>query len=47
MKITDVRTMILRQNKIEMIGDGSQDTVVIVIETDAGIGGVGDVDSAP
>ena len=47
MKITDVRTMILRQNKIEMIGDGSQDTVVIVVETDAGISGVGEVDSAP
>ncbi len=47
MKITDVKTMILRQNKIEMIGDGSQDTVVIVVETDAGICGVGEVDSAP
>ena len=47
MKITDVRTMILRQNKIEMIGDGSQDTVVIVVETDAGFCGVGEVDSAP
>ena len=28
MKITDVRTMILRQNKIEMIGDGSQGEAV-------------------
>ena len=47
MKITDIRTMVLRQNKIEMIGDGSQDTVVIIVDTDAGISGIGEVDSAP
>lgn len=47
MKITDVRSVILRQDTIEMIGDGSQDTVVIFVDTDAGITGVGEVDSSP
>ncbi len=47
MKITDVRSVILRQPTIEMIGDGSQDTVVIFVDTDEGITGVGEVDSAP
>lgn len=47
MKITDVRSVILRQSNIEMIGDGSQDTVVVFVDTDAGITGVGEVDSSP
>ena len=47
MKITDVEAIILRQPSIEMIGDGSQDTVVIRISTDAGITGIGEVDSSP
>ena len=47
MKITDVRSVILRQDTIEMIGDGSQDTVVVFVDTDAGITGVGEVDSSP
>ncbi|MBR2405728.1 MAG: mandelate racemase/muconate lactonizing enzyme family protein [Clostridia bacterium] len=47
MKITDVRSVILRQSTIEMIGDGSQDTVVVFVDTDAGITGVGEVDSSP
>ena len=47
MKITDVRAIILRQPTIEMIGDGSQDTVVILVDTDEGITGIGEVDSAP
>ena len=29
MKITDVKTFILKQDKIEIIGDGSQDTIVV------------------
>ena len=29
MKIVDVRSVILRQPTVEMIGDGSQDTIVI------------------
>ena len=47
MKITDVRCVILKQPTIEMIGDGSQDTVVIFVDTDEGITGVGEVDSSP
>ena len=45
MKITDVRSIILKQPTIEMVGDGSQDTVVILVDTDEGITGVGEVDS--
>lgn len=47
MKITNVRSIILKQPTIEMIGDGSQDTVVILVETDEGITGIGEVDSSP
>ncbi|MBQ3099590.1 MAG: mandelate racemase/muconate lactonizing enzyme family protein [Clostridia bacterium] len=47
MKITDVRSVILRQPTVEMIGDGSQDTVVIFVDTDEGITGIGEVDSSP
>ncbi len=47
MKITAVRSCVLRQPTIEMIGDGSQDTILIVVETDEGITGIGEVDSAP
>ena len=47
MKITDVKTFILRQGKIEIIGDGSQDTIVVVVETDEGINGIGEIDSSP
>jgi L-alanine-DL-glutamate epimerase-like enolase superfamily enzyme len=47
MKITDVEAIILKQPDIEMIGDGSQDTVVILVHTDEGITGIGEVDSSP
>ena len=47
MKITDIRCEILKQPTIEMVGDGSQDTVVIFVDTDAGITGIGEVDSSP
>ena len=47
MKITNVRCEILKQPTIEMVGDGSQDTVVIFVDTDAGITGIGEVDSSP
>ena len=47
MRITDVRSMILKQPTIELVGDGSQDTVVILVETDEGITGIGEVDSSP
>lgn len=47
MKIIDVEAIILRQPIVEMIGDGSQDTVVILVHTDTGITGIGEVDSSP
>lgn len=48
MKITDMEVIILKQDgEIQLIGDGSQDTVVIRIETDEGITGFGEVDSSP
>ncbi len=47
MIITDVEAVILKQKNIEMIGDGSQDTVVILVHTDEGITGIGEVDSNP
>lgn len=48
MKITKVEPIILKQpGIIHMIGDGSQDTVLIKIETDEGITGWGEVDSSP
>lgn len=48
MKITDVEAVVLRQSTIdEGIADGSQDDLVVLIHTDEGITGVGEVDSAP
>lgn len=47
MKITDVKTYLLAQDTIEMIGDGSQDTIVVVVETDEGLRGIGEIDSSP
>lgn len=47
MKITDVQAYIVRQPEIALIGDGTQDSVIIRIDTDEGIYGVSEVDSAP
>ncbi len=48
MKITDVEAVVLRQAVLnEGIADGSQDDLVILVHTDEGITGVGEVDSAP
>lgn len=47
MIITDVEAVVLRQETIKLIGDGSQDTVVILVHTDEGITGIGEVDSNP
>jgi L-rhamnonate dehydratase len=47
-KITDVEPVVLRQQSVnEGIADGSQDDLVILVHTDEGITGVGEVDSAP
>lgn len=48
MKITDIETVIVRQpGGITLIGDGTQDTVIILVHTDEGITGMAEVDSAP
>ena len=48
MKITDVEAVVLRQTAVnEGIADGSQDDLVILVHTDEGITGIGEVDPAP
>ena len=47
MKITDVETIYLRLPKIEERADSGQDALIVLVHTDAGITGVGEVDSAP
>jgi L-alanine-DL-glutamate epimerase-like enolase superfamily enzyme len=48
MQITDVEAIVLRQPGLDTsIADGSQDDLVVRVHTDAGIVGVGEVDSAP
>jgi len=47
MKITNVEAIAVKQPDIKMIGDGSQDTVVIRVHTDEGITGISEVDSSP
>jgi L-rhamnonate dehydratase len=47
MKITAVDTFYLRLPEIEERCDGTQDTLVVRVSTDAGLTGVGEVDSAP
>lgn len=47
MKITAVDAIYLRLPEIEERCDGTQDTLVVRVHTDAGISGVGEVDSAP
>ena len=45
MKITDVEAIILRQPDVDdSKADGSQDALLIRIQTDEGITGVGEVD---
>jgi L-rhamnonate dehydratase len=47
-KITDVEAVVLRQAAVdEGIADGSQDDLVVLVSTDEGITGIGEVDSAP
>jgi len=47
MKITDVETIIVRLPQIEAKCDGTQDGLLIKIHTDAGLVGIGEVDSSP
>lgn len=47
MKITKVSALVLRLPQVTDACDGTQDTCLIKIDTDAGISGWGEVDSAP
>ena len=47
MKITDVETIIVRLPHIEAKCDGTQDALLVKIHTDAGLVGIGEVDSSP
>ncbi len=47
MKITNVTAMVLRLPDVTDACDGTQDTCLIKVETDAGISGWGEVDSCP
>ena len=48
LKITDVEAIVLRQPVLDDgIADGSQDDLVVLVHTDEGITGIGEVDSAP
>lgn len=47
MKITDVEVAYVKIPTIKLESNGTQDTAVILIHTDEGITGIGEVDSAP
>ena len=48
MQITDVEAIVLRQATVDDgIADGSQDDLIVLVRTDEGITGIGEVDSAP
>ena len=48
MRITNVEAIVLRQPSVDgSISDGSQDDVLILIQTDEGITGVAEIDSSP
>jgi len=47
MKITNVEAIYLRQQQVKTQCDSGQDALVVRVETDAGITGIGEVDSNP
>lgn len=47
MKITNVEALYVRQNEVKHQCDSGQDAIVVRLSTDAGITGIGEVDSAP
>ena len=47
MKITNVKAIALKLTEISTAADGTQDDLLIVVETDEGITGYGEVDTAP
>ncbi len=47
MKITKVEALYLRQPQVRELCDSGQDALIVRVETDAGITGIGEVDSNP
>ena len=47
MRITDISTVVLRLPEVRAIGDGTQDVLLVLVHTDAGITGIGEVHTAP
>jgi L-alanine-DL-glutamate epimerase-like enolase superfamily enzyme len=47
MKITKVEALYLRLPEVNNRADGTQDTLIVRVHTDAGITGIGEVDSSP
>lgn len=47
MKITNVNAIMLKLPEISSAADGTQDDLIIIVETDEGITGYGEVDTAP
>lgn len=47
MKITNVETLYLRQPDVKVQCDSGQDALIVRVTTDAGITGIGEVDSSP
>ncbi|RYZ15786.1 MAG: mandelate racemase/muconate lactonizing enzyme family protein, partial [Sphingobacteriales bacterium] len=47
MKITNVRSIILKLPEISDAADGTQDDLVVIVETDEGITGYGEIDTSP
>jgi L-alanine-DL-glutamate epimerase-like enolase superfamily enzyme len=47
MKITNVEAIYLRQQQVKQQCDSGQDVLVVRVSTDAGITGIGEVDSSP
>ena len=47
MKITDVETFYLRSEQVRELCDSGQDALIVRVSTDAGITGIGEVDSNP
>ena len=47
MKITRVEALYLRLPDVNARADGTQDTLIVRVHTDAGLTGLGEVDSSP
>jgi len=47
MKIINVKAIVLKLPEISSAADGTQDDLIIIVETDEGITGYGEVDTAP